>query len=212
MGEIIKNLLNWHKKNYRPYPWRNVSSPYMVMIAEFMLQRTRADQVVPVYNQFLKKYPDVDQLAEADIEDIKATLKPLGLYWRANHFKMAAEYIQRTFSGNIPDNKEDLKNIPGVGDYAAGAILAVAFRKKSCIVDSNIARVLNRYYGLGLNGEIRRKKEIVELACQLFNHKEPNKILFAIIDFSAIVCTPVNPKHGICPLKNNCLYYKNLEK
>jgi len=101
-----------------------------------------------------------------------------------------------------------------VGDYVAGVILAVSFSKKVPIVDSNIARVLNRYFGMDLEGEIRRNKKIVEKADELFSHCncEPKELLFAIIDFSALVCTPLNPRHEICPFKDDCRFYiKNFQ-
>jgi A/G-specific adenine glycosylase len=106
-----------------------------------------------------------------------------------------------------------LLKIPGVGDYVAGVILAVSFSKKVPIVDSNIARVLNRYFGMDLEGEIRRNKKIVKKADELFSHCncEPKELLFAIIDFSALVCTPLNPRHEICPFKDDCrLYLKKI--
>jgi A/G-specific adenine glycosylase len=176
------------------------------MIAEFMLQRTRADQVVPVYLDFLKKYPDIESLANSKIDDVKNLLKPLGLYWRSAHFKKAAQYIIKEHGGKVPSTKNELLKNPGVGDYVAGAILAVSFKKSIAIVDSNIARVINRYYGLELQGEIRRKKKIVDISSRLFEHHNPDMLLFALIDFSAIVCTPSNPKHDTCPLSKTCKY------
>lgn len=205
-------LLSWHRKNSRSFPWRKDPDPYRIMIAEFMLQRTRAEQVVPVYNAFLEVYPDIDALSRSNIKDIREILKPLGLYWRASHFQKAAKYIVNYYNGEIPDNRDELLKIPGIGEYAAGAILAVAFSRKTEVVDSNIARVLNRYYGFGLEGEIRRKREIVELSRQLFNSKIPRKVLFAIIDFSAIICTPQNPKHELCIVKQDCEFYKKIKK
>lgn len=207
MDDFANPLLKWHKKYHRDYPWRKDTSPYKIMIAEFMLQRTRADQVVPVYLKFLEKYPDVKSLAKSKITDVEILLKPLGLYWRAAHFKKAAQYILKEHGGKVPSTKSELLKIPGIGDYVAGAILAVSFNKSTAIVDSNIARVINRYYGLGFQGEIRRKKKIVELSSELFEHSGPDKILFALIDFSALVCTPLNPKHCKCPLRKTCKYF-----
>ena len=196
------SILEWHRSNYRDYPWRHELSPYKIMIAKFMLQRTKADQVVAVYHKFLKKYPNINCLANSNLEDIKNILKPLGLSWRATHFKKAAEYILKENSGIIPHNKEEeLLKIPGVGEYVAGAIMAIVFKKPTSIVDSNIARVINKYYGLDLKGEIRRKKTIVELSEELFSHNEPGKVLFALIDFSAIICTPSNPDHQALSIK-----------
>lgn len=212
MSNISQKIIENHHLYKRDFRWRHTKDPYEIMIAEFMLQRTKADQVVPVYVNFLEKYPDIKSLSIADIADVSKIIRPLGLHWRSAHFKKAAEYIIAEYNSNIPYTREELLTIPGVGDYVAGVILAVSFSKKAPIVDSNIARVLNRYFGLELKGEIRRNKRIVEKADELFSHCncEPKEMLFAIIDFSALVCTPLNPKHEICPLKNECrLYIKN---
>jgi A/G-specific adenine glycosylase len=206
--ELDNLLLEWHKHHHRDYPWRKDISPYKIMIAEFMLQRTKADQVVPIYIKFIKNYPDVYSLSISNERDIQAILKPLGLYWRASHFKKAAECIIKQFDGIIPSTEEELLHIPGIGNYVAGAILTVAFSKNACVIDSNIARVLNRFFYLGLTGEIRRKNEIKKLSCQIFNSNNPGKVLFAILDFSALICTPKNPKHDVCPLRNKCRCYK----
>jgi len=206
MSNISQKLIENHHLYKRDFRWRHTNDPYEIMIAEFMLQRTKADQVVPVYVNFLKKYPDIKSLSTADIADISKIIKSLGLHWRSAHFKKAAEYIIAEYDGNIPSTRQELLKIPGVGDYVAGVILAVSFLKKVPIVDSNIARVLNRYFGMDLEGEIRRNKKIVEKADELFSHCNchPKGLLFAIIDFSALVCTPLNPKHEICPFKDDC--------
>lgn len=212
MSNISQKIIENHHLYKRDFRWRHTKKPYDIMIAEFMLQRTKADQVVPVYANFLKKYPDIKSLSTADIADVSKIIRSLGLHWRSAHFKKAADYIISEYNGNIPFTREDLLKIPGVGDYVAGVILAVSFSKKSPIVDSNIARVLNRYFGMDLEGEIRRNKKIVEKADDLFNqcNCEPKELLFAIIDFSALVCTPLNPKHEICPFKDDCrIYIKN---
>lgn len=209
MSKISKKIIENRHLYKRDFRWRHTRDPYEIMIAEFMLQRTKANQVVPIYDNFLKKYPDIKSLSKADIIDIAKIIQPLGLHWRSAHFKKAAEYTMKEYKGNIPSNKEELLKIPGVGDYVAGVILAVAFSKITFIVDSNIARVMNRFYGLGLIGEIRRNKKIVNLSDELFSQCpcKPKELLFAIIDFSALVCTPLNPKHEICPLKDKCRFY-----
>ncbi len=213
MSNISQKIIENHHLYKRDFIWRHTNDPYEIMIAEFMLQRTKADQVVPVYANFLKKYPDIKSLSKADITDIAKIIRPLGLHWRSAHFKKAAEYIISEYNSNIPSTREELLKIPGVGDYVAGVILAVSFSKKAPIVDSNIARVLNRYFGMDLEGEIRRNKKIVEKADELFSHCncDPKELLFAIIDFSALVCTPLKPRHDTCPFKDDCrLYIKNM--
>ena len=167
---------------------------------------------MPIYLEFIERYPNLQSLSDGNEENIKEILKPLGLFWRATHFKKAAQYIIKEYGGIIPSDKDDLLKIPGVGDYISGAILAVSFSKSTNIVDSNIARVLNRYCGLKLSGEIRRNKKINCISKELFEQSSSKKILFAIIDFSASICTPSNPKHEICPMKNCCEFYREYKK
>jgi A/G-specific adenine glycosylase len=177
------------------------------MIAEFMLHRTRAEQVVPVYEAFIEKYPIVDCLADADEKEIEKVTEHLGLHWRSTHFIKAARYIMENFDGELPDNREDLLKIPGVGDYVTGAILTVCFRKPEYVVDSNIARFINRFYGLNLRGEIRRKRKIIECSKQLFNTRYPGILLFAILDFTYKLCKPQHPDCSNCVLNNSCKYF-----
>jgi A/G-specific adenine glycosylase len=204
MDSISRQIVEQSLKFYRNFPWRQYSDPYRIMIAEFMLHRTKAEQVVPVYEAFLKKYPIVDSLANADEEDIKKVTEHLGLHWRSGHFIKAARYVMENFDGEFPDNREDLLNIPGVGDYVAGAILTVCFNKPAYVVDSNIARFIDRFYGLNLKGEIRRKKEIIEHSKELFNTSDPGMFLFAILDFTYKVCKPRKPDCLNCTLNISC--------
>jgi len=199
-------LLNWHSRNIRVFPWRCFSNPYLIMIAEFMLHRTRAEQVVPVYETFIKKYPDVESLANVTEEEIEKVTEHLGLHWRSAHFIKAARYVMNNYNGKFPDNREDLLKIPGIGDYAAGAILTICYNKPEYVLDSNIARFINRYYGLNLDGEIRRKKIIVDMAKNLFDTRESGTFLFAILDFTFKVCKPRNPQCNDCPLSISCKF------
>lgn len=176
------------------------------MIAEFMLRRTKAEQVVPVYNSFLNEYPDIKSLASADLKDVSKFTLHLGLHWRAADFVNACKLIETDYKGIIPNSRKDLLKIPGVGDYVAGVILTVCFGKSEYVIDSNIARFINRFYGLGLTGEIRRKRIIIEKAVELFNCKSPDKLLFSILDFTALVCKPKAPKCKSCIIKNVCMY------
>jgi A/G-specific adenine glycosylase len=141
------------------------------MIAEFMLHRTRAGQVERVYSEFIKKYPDVKALSIAGKNDIENITEHLGLHWRSAHFIKSARFIVREYNSVFPDNREKLLKIPGVGDYVAGAIMTVCFNKPEYVVDSNIARFINRFYGLNLTGEIRRKKAVIDRAKELFKIK-----------------------------------------
>jgi len=190
--------------NYREFPWRQYCNPYRIMIAEFMLHRTRAEQVVPVYEAFLKKYPIIDSLAEANEEDIKKITEHLGLHWRSGHFIKAARYVVENFAGEFPVDRKDLLKIPGVGDYVAGAILTVCFNKPEYVIDSNIARFIDRFYNLELKEELRRRRPIIEYAKELFKTGEPGTFLFAILDFTHKICKPQKPDCPNCPLNSSC--------
>lgn len=208
---MYRKILSWFIKNRRDFPWRQHSNPYRIMIAEFMLHRTRAEQVVPVYEAFLKKYSIIDVLANADEEEIKKVTEHLGLHWRSGHFIKAARYVIENFDGEFPDKREDLLKIPGVGDYVAGAILTVCFNKPEYVVDSNIARFINRFYGLDLKGEIRRKKKIIDRAKELFNTEDPGTFLFAILDFTYKICKPQKPNCANCVINQSCKWIRKDE-
>jgi A/G-specific adenine glycosylase len=171
-----------------------------------MLQRTKAEQVEPVYKKFLIRFPDVLSLSRARLTSVSKFTKSLGIHWRAKHFIEAAKYIAKNHNGNIPKSREKLLKIPGVGDYVAGAIQAVCFNNAEYVIDSNIARFINRYYGLELIGEIRRKKVVIEYARKLFKVKNQRKLLFGILDFTALVCKPIKPLCVKCAIKKNCKF------
>ncbi len=200
------NILEWYHKHGRDFPWRHTKDPYKIMIAEFMLHRTKAEQVVPVYLEFIRKYPDIYSLASADSEDIKRVTEHLGLHWRSRHFIAAARYIVEILKGQLPDDYNELRKIPGIGEYIAGAILTVCFNKPAPVVDSNIARFINRFYGLKMKGEVRRKKEIIKIAVDFFNYENQAILLFAVIDFTSLICKPVNPYCEHCLLKLQCKF------
>jgi len=176
------------------------------MIAEFMLQRTKADQVEPVYRKFLRKYPNVFKLARANRREVSSFTNNLGLHKRGKNFLLAAKYVVGHYEGTFPEYRQALLKIPGVGDYVAGAILTVCFNKPEYVIDSNIARFINRYWGLHLTGEIRRKKEILEIAKKIFSYSDTRNLLFALLDFTALICKPLNPDHENCVLKKTCVY------
>ena len=201
ISSVRKLLINWYKKNGRDFPWRDTSDPYKIMIAEFMLHRTRAEQVVPVYLEFIKKYPDIKTLSTAKSNDIIKLTASLGLHRRYKHFIESVKYIIGRHNGKFPENYDNLRKIPGIGEYIGGAIMAVSFDKPAPVVDSNIARFINRYYGLNLNRELRRKRKIIRIAYELFNYENPGLFLFAIIDFTSVICKPRIPLCQKCPLE-----------
>ncbi|MGV8016671.1 MAG: DNA glycosylase [Ignavibacteria bacterium] len=197
--------------NLRKYSWRELPTPYKILTAEFMLQRTKADQVEKVYVKFLQKYPDILSLSKARLQSVSKFTKNLGIHWRARNFVLASKYIIKNHSGEFPRKRNELLKIPGVGDYVAGAIQAVCFNNAEYVIDSNIARFINRFYGLELKGEIRRKKQVVEQARKIFKVKNQRKQLFAILDFTALICKPRNPTCNSCKLSSSCKYIPEIK-
>jgi len=199
-------LLFWYERNGRDYPWRRTVDPYRILIAEIMLQRTKADQVAPVYGEFIRRFPDPYSLHKADPEVIRSYFSKLGLMWRADLIiRFAAKLVER-FGGKIPPDRDQLLSLPAVGDYIADAVLSFAYGRDVAVVDSNVCRVLRRVFGLKPRGEARRDRRFRELAQMLVPPGKSREFNWAMIDFASAVCTPRNPKCDECPLRENCLH------
>lgn len=204
---LLRNrLIRWFARNGRTYPWRETRDPFRVLIAEIMLRRTKADQVRSVYEELFAEYPDITSFAQAEEDKIQKILYPLGLKWRIPAFVRVAQEIEGRYRGVVPQIREELLTLPGVGDYVAGAVLSIAYGKKEWIVDSNIVRLFQRYFGMQTSKEGRRDKEIIEIAKAYVSSKNPRRANLAILDFTALVCTPRRPEHVRCPLKRDCEY------
>jgi len=202
-------LLRWYRKNGRSYPWRENCSPFHVLLAEMMLQRTKADQVVRVFIKAVKKFRTPEHLAKAKMSDLEDTLKPLGLSWRIPNFKEMAIALVEKFDSRVPESREDLKSLPGVGDYVAGAVLSIAFSQPEWIVDANIVRLFRRYFGIKTSSEGRRDRHVIEIAKRYTSRRKPKSSTLAILDHTALVCMPRSPLCDSCPLKMRCFYFQN---
>ena len=199
-------IIGWYKKNGRAYPWRETDDPFRILIAEMMLRRTKADQVVPVYEQFLKEYPDVDSLAVAKEEALEEILYPLGLKWRTPAFRLVAREVREKYQSRIPETREELTSLPGVGEYVAGAVLSIAYGKREWLVDSNVVRIFKRYFGIKTSKEGRRDKHVIEIAKIYASGRDPGRATMGILDITALVCKPIKPDCERCPLTDRCHY------
>jgi len=202
-----KRLLLWFIKNKRAYPWRETRDPFRVLIAEMMLQRTKADQVLGVYNNFFSEFDSPNEIVHADLKKLQKILHPLGLRWRVKNFKDVCKSLIKNFDGKIPDTRTKLIILPGVGEYVAGIILSVGFNKPEWVVDSNIVRVFKRYFGILTTKEGRRDKYVIELAQAYIRVKEPKRANLALLDFATLICASRNPKCTSCLLSDTCHYY-----
>ena len=146
---LTKKILHWYDNNKRALPWRKSASKkqkqYFTLISEFMLQQTQVATVIPYFNKFIKDIPNLKALAKLQNKKLIKMWEGLGYYSRARNLKKTSQIIIKKFNGKIPDNFEDLKSLPGIGDYTSSAILAIAFNKPFIPMDGNIERVLKRY-------------------------------------------------------------------
>jgi A/G-specific adenine glycosylase len=202
VGEIVKW---WRETGAKKYPWRETGDPWRILVAEVLLIQTNAAKVVKVYEEFVKRYPTPAQLAEAEVSEIEELLRPLGLHrQRARLLKRAAEVLCREYGCRVPESYEELRRLPGVGDYVASAILLFAYGKQRSLVDVNVARVLCR---LALGEDPPRRYSEDESVARLAASIEwPREVALALIDFAAAICTAKSPSCGICPARGGCRY------
>ena len=185
-------LFTWGKQNLRDYPWRKTSNPYDILVAEFLLQKTDADTVVPIYEAFLTYYPTLDELTTAALKDIEKLLQPLGLFFRAERLLQSAKIIAEEYQGKIPDSETELLKLPGIGKYTARSICSQAFGRSAAVLDTNVARILERFFGI--------EGERVKSRCKILWHAaetvapdiEVGLWNLTLLDFGAIICTARN--------------------
>ena len=203
-------LLKWYRKNRRSYVWRQKKDAYSILIAEIMLQRTKANQVEPVYIDFMRRFPDVRELDQATEKEIGEYFGRLGLLWRTGLVKRLAGELVDRFDGGIPEDRDELLSLPAVGDYVADAVLSFARGKDVAVVDANVCRILGRVFGLTSRGEARRNRRFRRVAQELVPSGRANEFNWAMIDFAALTCTPRHPKCDSCPMNKFCFYYRQL--
>lgn len=205
-------LLRWFKTNARNYPWRHTLNPWRVLIAEMMLQRTKADQVEAVYRDFFRKFKTPYDIANAKPQELRKTLFPLGLKWRITNFRSLSQMVESKFSGHLPKNRDVLRSLPGVGDYVAGAVMSIGYRRPEWIVDSNVVRIFKRFFGIATSKEGRRDKQIVKVAKLYSQNRKPRETNLALLDFAALICTPRNPQCLRCPVRKVCKYFNKAHR
>ena len=208
---ITKKILNWYDLNKRTLPWRkNVSQSkkhYYTLVSEFMLQQTQVVTVIPYFNRFINKIPNLKKLSKIPDRELIKLWEGLGYYSRVRNLKKTAKIIISKYHGEIPNNYEDLISLPGIGNYTANAILAIAFNKSYIPLDGNIERVLKRYLYLRKDKEIQKdnlieKKSIFGISSRASDYAQ------ALMELGAMICKPKNPKCSGCPISKNCKSYK----
>ena len=204
--EWIRSLLEWYKAGHRDLPWRKTKDPYRIWISEIMLQQTRVAAVVPYYQRFLSAFPTVYALAESEEQELLKVWEGLGYYSRARNLRMAAQTIVFKLDGVFPKTPDEWKKLPGVGDYTAGAISAIAFGYPCVAVDGNFLRVWTRLFAIqDAVDSLRIKKRIENEAEQLCEYI-PDSGMFAnaMMELGAMICMPKTALCGECPLSQVC--------
>jgi len=197
-GIISEKLLDWYEESGRDFPWRREKDPYVIMITEVLLQRTRAEAVVPIFNKFFKKYPTLSDLARSDVEDVKSLMAPLGLAYRSRRLVRIAQEIVIKYNGEVPQKMEDLLNLHGVGPYIASAVMCFGYNFPQVVVDVNVMRILNRL--CGITSEFKARS----LLSRLIPPNQSKAFNWALIDLAALICLNNKPRHDACPLDDYC--------
>jgi A/G-specific adenine glycosylase len=193
-----RRLLDWYRQNRRDLPWRRSRDPYAIWISETMLQQTQVKTVLPYYSRFMTAFPTVQLLARAPLQRVLRLWSGLGYYRRAENLHKAARQIVRQYDGIVPREYTQLRALPGVGDYTAGALLSIAFGKKYPAVDGNVRRVVGRLVVTKSNEEIHT------CAAKLAKTSQPGNLNQALMELGATVCTPSEPGCDNCPVAAHC--------
>tara|TARA_B100001142_G_scaffold199623_1_gene198358 strand:- start:6158 stop:7138 length:981 start_codon:yes stop_codon:yes gene_type:complete len=209
---VTKKILKWYDLNKRSLPWRkNVSlskKHYYTLVSEFMLQQTQVTTVIPYFNQFIKNIPDIKSLARVRNKKLIKLWEGLGYYSRARNLKKTAQIVIKNFKGKLPDNYEDLLSLPGIGNYTASAISAIALNKPYIPMDGNIERVLKRYLYLKKENEIQ-KNNLIQKKSIFGTSSRSDDYAQALMELGALVCKPNNPLCHQCPILKKCKSFKN---
>ena len=208
---ITKEILNWYDNNKRILPWRKhltkKQKQYFTLVSEIMLQQTQVKTVIPYFNNFIKKIPNLRALAKINDQKLMKCWEGLGYYSRARNLKKTAKIIIKEFNENLPDNIDQLKSLPGIGDYTSTAIMAIAFNKKFIPLDGNVERILKRIFYLKTEKEIS-KDHLHKKKSFFGKSNRSSDYAQAIMELGALICKPSNPLCFECPISKNCIAYK----
>jgi len=210
-GDFARKIAEWYvNKGRTSLPWRRTKNPYRILVTELMLQKTHAvKQVLPVYTEFFKNYPNIEALSKADVTEIRRVIESLGLQnVRSRRLKELASVVCKRFDGKIPRKKDNLKSLPGVGEYVANAVLCIAFNKPEPMVDANFGRVIGRVF-YGKEEYPPSKNRTWKIVSHLLPETEFKEFNLGVIDLGALVCRPKSPHHEICPISEDCRFFKS---
>ena len=210
-SNIPNKILKWYDNNKRNLPWRKKTSTknreYFTLVSEFMLQQTQVKTVIPYFETFIKNFPNLKSLANANEQRVLKNWEGLGYYSRARNLKKTAIKLVEEFNGSLPKDLEKLKSLPGIGEYTSRSILAIAHNKPYIPMDGNVERILKRVFLLKTKNDI--SKENLNKKKSFFSFsKRSNDYAQAIMEIGALICKPILPSCALCPLSQNCKAFK----
>jgi len=202
---VGQHLLAWYQRHGRDLPWRRSRDPYAIWVAETMLQQTQVGTAIPFYERFLARFPTVEALADAPLDDVLKAWEGLGYYARARNLHRAARQVVQEHGSRLPQSPQLLRRLPGVGRYTAAAVASIAFGQDAAALDANVRRVVCRLYGIDQDpGRPATQRRLEALALALMPPGRAGDANQALMDLGATICTPANPKCTICPLAELC--------
>jgi A/G-specific adenine glycosylase len=202
---FTSTLLHWYDEHRRIMPWRGEKDPYKIWISEIILQQTRVAQGWDYYTRFIERFPTIQRLADASLDEVLLVWQGLGYYSRARHLHEAALYIMQHYGGVFPASYVDIRSLKGVGDYTAAAIASMGFGLPYPAVDGNVCRVICRVFGIADDIQQNSTRKIITQHCtKLMQGFEPGEFNQALMDFGSLQCTPKNPNCENCPLATRC--------
>ena len=212
MKNVLSNkILAWYDNHQRDLPWRRYRGfqdrIYKVLVSEFMLQQTQVKTVIPFFNKFLKAFPNLKKLSKAKLEKVYKLWQGLGYYSRAKNLLNTAKLAQSKYKGKLPADFETLKSFPGIGDYTASAIMAIAFNKDFIGIDGNVERLVARLFGYKNNKKNFKNSIFLKLQ-EIKSQNKFSEFAQALMEIGALICSPKNPKCNVCPLNKNCISFK----
>ncbi len=203
--QFQQDLVSWFKKEQRDLPWRKDSDPYRVWVSEIMLQQTRVDTVIPYYEKFMETYPTIESFAVADEEAVLKIWEGLGYYSRVRNLHAAVKEVVEQYGGQVPNTKEEISKLKGVGPYTAGAVLSIAFGLPEPAVDGNVMRVMSRILLILEDIAKASSRKIFEAAVgELMYERDPSSFNQALMELGALICTPTSPACLLCPVREHC--------
>ncbi len=210
-SSITEKIISWFQENHEIFPWREKNDPYAIWVSEVMLQQTTVKTVIPYFKKFMMRFPSVQDLAAASLDEVLTYWQGLGYYRRAHQLHRAAQVIVETYHSHFPTNIKDIRKLPGIGDYTASAVSAIAYLKPHVPVDGNVYRVFSRVFAL--------EHTVKELSKSVLPHTRvfeeilakkglsPSYFAQGLMDVGREICTSRKPRCGVCPIREYCVAY-----